>query len=109
MSRTELLSLLNQIQSREMAFGKWYSEEAYSEESARGEISDQDHADDGLACQGQTQLGISTVMVRLLLVKWGHDWQQRSLKRMTATEWQKVARFLLAYGQLYGLRAGRNI
>ena len=67
------------------------------EESARGEISDEDHIDNGPWVSKGNPIGFLDSEDEEVVDQMGHDWRLRRMSRMTAGEWENVARFLLTH------------
>jgi len=72
-------------------------EEEEEEESARGEISDEDHNFDGPWVAKGNPTGFLDSDDEAILDQCGHDWKERREKAMKMWEWKFVAKMLLKF------------
>jgi len=79
------------------AIGLWAGRELDEEETARREISDEDHYDGGPWVSKGNPAGFLDSEDEEIVDQMGHNWRLRRMSRMTGDEWEEVARFLLTY------------
>ena len=67
------------------------------EESARGEISDEDYYDGGLWVSKGNPIRFLDSHGEEMVDKWGHEWRERRMSKLTEDEWKDIAEFLLSH------------